>query len=89
MAFQMEAWLHGRMLCCVLCLHHRGGWRLPSEHRDCCIEKAYHLYILWLVFREKCSSDFWEKRISSVEDIFGLFVGWFLGWFGLAGAGLL
>ena len=21
MAFQMEAWVHGRMLCCVLCLY--------------------------------------------------------------------
>lgn len=45
MAFQMEAWLHGRMLCfaaCSVCTSPRRsrGRLLPSQHRNCCIQKA-------------------------------------------------
>lgn len=70
MAFQMEAaWLHGRMLCIQKADE---GRRLEAPQRA---QGLLHpkglspLYILWLLSREKCSGDFWEKRISSVEDI--------------------
>ena len=72
MAFQMEAWLHGRMLRCVLCLHHRGGWRLPSEHRDCCIQKAYHLCIFFGCSQGRNAVAIFGKRESPQLRIYCL-----------------
>jgi hypothetical protein len=70
MAFQMEAWLHGRMLCCVLYLHHRRVWRLPSEHRDCCIEKASHLCIFFGCSQGRNAVAIFGKRESPQLRIF-------------------
>ena len=59
MAFQMETCLHGSMLCLFLTEE-----TLASKRH-----RLGHIFSGCSEAREKCSSDFWEKRISSVRDI--------------------
>jgi len=47
-----------------------GGWRHPSEHRDCCIQKAYHLCIFFGCSQGRNAVAIFGKRESPQLRIF-------------------
>ena len=56
----------------ALSVPHRRGWRLSSEHRDCCIQKAYHLCIFFGCSQGRNAVAIFGKRESPQLSIYCL-----------------